>query len=120
MKTFREKMSERAVERYFRRELLPAFAAAGKGAESFFPRRPDGEARSYYVPCGKKSMSAGDFILEGCGSFDKLQQALEELWREQGYPGLARTSGTAAALARRLYHAGSENDEVSPFIYVMF
>lgn len=120
MKKFKKKNCDRAVEKYFRRELLPAAAAAVEERGLFFPLQPDAEAESYYARCEKRSMSAADFILEGCDSFEKLWQALEELWRKQGYPGLARTGGKAAELAERLYNVESESDEVSPFIYVMF
>ena len=120
MKRDIRRKTERAIIRYFEKELLPAATAIKEQGRVFFPEKPDPEAVTYYTRCRKRTVSAGDFILEGCASFEKLQEALAGLWREQGYPELARTAPTAAALARKLYTVESESDEVSPFIYVMF
>ena len=120
MKGRTAKRTDREVIRYFMKELLPSVTGIDREGEGFFPTRPDPEAETYYRRCERKSLSADDFILEGCSSFEKLGEALAGLWNEQGYSELARTAPAAAALARKLYTVESESGEVSPFIYVMF
>lgn len=116
------KRTDRAIADYFEKVLLPSVAGADKEGEGFFPRRPDPEAVSYFKRCEKKTLTGDDFILEGCASFEKLEEALARLWEGQGFQGLAGTAPAAATLARKLnaYAMESENSDISPFMYVMF
>ncbi len=80
----------------------------------------DPGASSYYRDRPKSRMARRDFEVDGLESPEALESALRRLWEGQGLANLASLAPRLADAARALHEVEVENDEVSPFIYVMF
>jgi len=65
-------------------------------------------------------MEPEDFEISGCDSYISLEKALIELWNSQGYFEIFALAQTSSKLAKLLCLNEEEDEEVSPFIYVMY
>jgi hypothetical protein len=109
-----------SVRRFFFDELMPLAAQFRARGEIFFPLSANPSARTYYTKRDKTAMTAKDFEVAGCDAVDSFEEALTALWNSQGYPQLTSLAPTLSRLARSFHHIDQQNEEVSPFIYVMF
>lgn len=81
---------------------------------------PDPTQVSYYRTRVHTTMAPADFELKGPGSIEDFTSAIAELWRSQGLPELGALAPGLARIARTVYFVDHDDDEVSPFLYVMF
>lgn len=112
--------SNQEISNFFYEELMPLASKLQEEGKSFFSVKPDSNARTYYVRRAKTTMQPEDFEAAGCNSVDDLKEALVGMWVAQGNPELVVLAGTLSRLAKSLRFAKKQDDEVSPFIYVMF
>lgn len=106
------------VDAFFEQHLLPLAAANCESGREYFPEVPDPSADSYYQPRIKMTMSREDFELPKLEDTEELHTALGKLWH--GDDELQQLAGPVAELATKLREVEDQDDEVSPFIYVMF
>ena len=115
-----DKKLSKAIDSFFSRELVVLASRMKAEGKSFFPTKGDPSAPSYYINRKKRTMDPDDFESAGCGSLDTLERELTELWKSRGCEELLTLVPSLAALARSLYDVGEQDEEVSPFIYVMY
>lgn len=88
--------------------------------QAFFPVKGDPNATTYYIKRDKTTMAPEDFEVVGCDAVESFREALIDLWRSQGHPQLTGLAPGLSRLAESLHQVEEQNEEVSPFIYVMF
>ena len=108
------------VKRLFFNELMPLAKRFREEGRRFFPIHHDPNVRTYYERRKNTSMATEDVELMGCDCPDRLKDALADLWISQGYPELAALAPKISELAESLCDPEEQDEEVSPFIYVMF
>lgn len=101
---------QRALERFFRRELLPLH-----GRPDVWRRDEPGPAPSYWIVLDRPPLRPQDFEL-GLGDRDRIADALERFWHGTPLAGIGRR---LVRLSRRF--AGTQlKQDVSAFVYEMF
>ena len=105
-------MSQRRLREFYRQRLIPAADALRRRGVTFFPLEAD-DQQSWYLPRPSEP-ELMDITPEA------FSDELEKIWRAKGMSELADLSKELGALARELEILGEENNDVSPFIYVMF
>jgi len=120
MNLIKPKNNARYLRRIYLKEVVPVSDLSKQGGRTFFPLRPDPHSLTYYREREQTEMIPGDFEVSGCESSEELEKVLAELWASQGYDELVPLARTTARLADMLREKDAENEEVSPFIYVMF
>lgn len=108
------------IRRFHSYELMPLAEQLCKQGCTLFPGGKSPDCRSFYVDRKKTSMEKADFEVFGPGSVEDFEQALVQLWTQQGLPQLARLAPSLAKIARAVYFTEDRDEEVSPFMYVMF
>jgi hypothetical protein len=108
------------IRHFHAQELMPLAERLAREGRSVFPLAPEPAASTYYRRREKTQMSPSDFEVFGPGSVEDLEKALAELWTREGLPQLAALAPGLARIARSIYLTGERDEEVSPFIYIMF
>lgn len=108
------------VRRFFCKALMPLARRLKYEGRVFFPVKAEPQLQTYYVTRDKTSMVSEDFEMAGCDSIDNLEEALINMWTSQGYPELNTLAPALTKLAQSLHFVEEQNEEVSPFVYVMF
>ncbi len=108
------------IRSFHAEEIVPLAARLAARGKSPFPLGFDPQARSYFVERTQRTMEPADFEVFGPESPGDFEQALARLWTQQGWTELAPLAPRLAEIARALYFVEDQDDEVSPFIYVMF
>ena len=109
--------SARLIREFFDSELMPIAQRLRDAEQPPFPLCGNASQGTYYVTRRRTAMSPADFEVFGLSSIDDFEPALAQLWKQQGWSALAPGLGR---LARALYFAEDRDQEISPFIYVMF
>jgi len=109
-----------SVDKVFHRELLPLAKKLRDDGKLFFQTCAVPGAGTYYRQREKTVFRKEDFELPGSESCIALEKALSEMWLAQGYLELAVLAPLFAQLAKSLHSIEAKDEEVSPFIYVMF
>ena len=120
MKSISRKRCVRAVERFFRREMMVLAERMKREGREFFPVTPSAEAETYYMDRDRRTLSPEDFEGLGCESSAEFADRLLLLWRSQGLEELESLIPTLSKLAGGLYQVEEQQAEVSPFVYVMY
>ncbi len=108
------------IRRFFEKRLMPAAERVKARRGELFPLHPEPDADTYYRPRSRATMTRRDFELPGLDSPDALGPALARLWEQRDLPELAALATEMAGLASELREVEEADEEVSPFIYVMF
>lgn len=114
-----DKKSE-AIEHFFSQKLLTLSKKLHEKHISFFPTTFDRNADTYYSIREKRKLDPASFEEPECISFEDFERKLIMLWESQGQNDLMPMAHYLANLAKLLYNIEDQNEEVSPFIYVMF
>jgi hypothetical protein len=107
-------------EKIFYSKLLPLAEKLRDNGRHFFQTGAVSSADTYYKKREKTAFRKEDFELTGCESYGTLEKALSEIWVAQGYPELSALAPLFAELAKSVHSIEEKDEEVSPFIYVMF
>jgi len=105
--------TERArLHKFFRSKLVPAAEKLREQRRVFFPQGPDDDAESWYQQPPEDDEL---FDLD-----DGWETALKELWVSEDLEALLALVDSLSQLAADLRTRDREQEEVSPFIYVMY
>ena len=102
------------VRDLFETEVVPRAAAA-----KLFPTAADPAAATYYVRRTATTMTPSSFEILSGASRQAIEDGLTALWTEQR-PDWVPLAPRVAALAAELHQVQEQEEELSPFIYVMF
>jgi hypothetical protein len=108
-----------ALARFFREHMLP-LAERVKAGGDVFPMRPDARCETYFIERSKRTATKADFETPAMRSPEELAAKLAAMWRERGDPELVELAPQMQTLAAALAKAHQKQDDVSPFIYVMY
>jgi hypothetical protein len=110
----------KALRVLFLQQLVPLADRIKSSGVEFLASSLDPKAETYYVTREKRTMSRADFEWGGCSSVDAFPAQLAELWRTQGHEELATLAPVLGKLAAALQTEETQDEDVSPFIYVMY
>jgi hypothetical protein len=121
MATTRKPVDDARIAGFFRKRVLPLAAQLRSSRKDLFPLAPDPEATTYYDLPWRRSMRPTDFLQVSGLSAETLEAKLRALWEARGVPELGVLAADFALLAADLAREASESDEeISPFVYVMY
>lgn len=120
MNLIRAKNTHKVIKKFFFKKLLPLSNMLKEKGESYFPTKPDSRLKTYFVKREKTIMLPEYFEIAACDSVDNFHDSLFEFWKSQGNSELCELSDELSKLAELMYMVEEQNEEVSPFIYVMF
>jgi hypothetical protein len=109
-----------AVKKFYYSQLLPVAKELQGQGKTFFDKSFDSSCNSYYIKRKKTTMEPEDFESVDCPDIEAMEQALIKMWTESGDSALIQLVPEMAALAQKLYLKEDQDEEVSPFVYVMF
>ena len=115
-----ERFREVNARMFFESELAPVANARRERGDRVLRLSPDPDSRSYFLKRRRRFTQFGDFVVEGCTSPAALTRALYELWTKTGDHDLAQIADRFGELASHLQSTEESDEELSPFIYVMF
>ena len=108
------------IQIFFEQELMK-LAAEMKQQKDIIPWVAlDASAHTYYKTRQKISMSKHDFEIGGHSTLETFAADLTEFWKNNHDSKLCKLVPSLAELANELYVVEDENEEVSPYVYVMF
>ena len=108
------------IRTFHREELEPLASRLRAEDRRLFPQGPDESVASYYIERHRTTMKETDFEAFQVNGAEDLAAGLVKLWEEQGCPELAQLAPGLAKIAEAVRLKEEMDDEVSPFLYVMF
>ena len=111
---------EQIAREFFRSELLPLARKQQASGHRYFETGPDDAAGSYFVRRSKTRWTAADFESQSVQAPEALAKALADFWTRSGDADLAALAPKFAALATQVYDVDAQDDNITPFMYVMF
>jgi len=109
-----------AVRSFFDKELMPLASKLRAAGRPMFPTAGEPAASTYFKTRAKTAMAKEDFVVNGVESPAAFADGLGAYWRASRFPEMAALSPSMGKLAEQLRGEPEKDDEVSPFIYVMF
>lgn len=109
-----------AVKQFYYDYLLPLARSLQAQGKTFFDLKPEQTWGSYFKQRKKTVMEPEDFELVDCPNFEALEEALKKIWDKEGQSALVQIVPHIVALAKELYLKEEQDEDVSPFVYVMF
>jgi hypothetical protein len=109
-----------AIRAFFSKELMPLAQRLKAAGRPNFPTSADPAATTYFKTRTQTTMSKGDFVVIGVESPSAFAQAMQARWQGSAFPEMASLAPTMGKLAELLRGEPEKDEEVSPFIYVMF
>jgi len=114
------KYNSKFVKKLFFKEIVPISEELHKKGIRFFPMNFNNNLSTYYIKREKRTMEPEDFEISGCDSFSGFESALTDIWKAQQHNELIPLAQISSKLAKSLYLKEEDDEEVSPFIYVMY
>jgi hypothetical protein len=106
---------------FFDEVIVPLAERARAEGISYFPRGPEPELETYFVEPSRKVMTPTDFELRAVESPEVFISELAALWRQEGHEELTEMAPRLAELALKIPQPDeAEQEDLSPFMYVMF
>jgi hypothetical protein len=105
--------------RFFNEQVLP-IAEKVKAKGDVFPMHPDPSLPTYWIDRTKKTLAKADFEEPSMRTPEELGAKLAAMWKAMGDTELASLAPQLQTLAADLKRAHQQQDDVSPFIYVMY
>jgi hypothetical protein len=109
-----------AVRAFFDKELMPLAAKLKGAGRPMFPAGADPAAATYFKTRAKTTMAKEDFVVNGVESPAAFATSLKAYWQSSRFPEMAVLAPSMGRLAEQLRGEPERDEEVSPFIYVMF
>ena len=109
-----------AVRDFFDAELMPLAARFKAAGRPLFPTVADHAVTSYFNDRARTVMGRDDFVLTGVESPAAFAQALRDHWQRSPFPEMTGLGASLGTLAELMRGEPEKDDEVSPFMYVMF
>jgi hypothetical protein len=111
---------ETLAAQFFTEIIVPLADTIRAKGKAFFPLGPDPQQESYYDEPTRRIMAPEDFEFSGDRSVEEFMTSLAAFWRQEGNSELAKIIPKLTELALQLSHEEEQDEDVSPFIYVMF
>lgn len=108
------------IHALFEQQLEVTAQKLQEQVDVYFPTSFDPSVDSYYLPRAHKYMLREDFEFRPLLGRESIEKALTELWQERSSEELIPLAAPTAAVAESLKAVETQDDEVSPFLYVMF
>ena len=105
------------IKEVFTNKLLLISNQMKKNRIEYFPLKPNSNLDTYYIKRKKTKISPEDFSLR---FNENMEIFLEEFWNVQGQDELSKLAPIFSRLANALHNVEKQNEDVSPFIYVMY
>ena len=102
------------LEDFFKQQLVPIAEKLRENDIQLLALEFSDNESSWYVPYVDEGPEVFSFDV------DQLEQELRDLWRDQQDAVLLELKKSLANLARDLYRESEDDDDVSPFVSVMF
>jgi hypothetical protein len=102
------------LEEFFEQQLVPIAEKLRENDIQLLALEFSDNESSWYVPYVDEGPEVFSFDV------DQLEQELRDLWRDQQDAVLLELKKSLADLARDLHRESDDDDDVSPFVYVMF
>jgi hypothetical protein len=115
-----EKQKQDALRIFFNKELMPLARKLKDAGRPMFPTGAEPGAVTYFKTRARTAMSREDFALPGVDSPAAFAGAMKAHWERSKLPEMAALAPTMGKLAEILRGEPEKDEEVSPFIYVMF
>jgi hypothetical protein len=103
----------------FDERILPLAAELPADQRHALPMGPDDSCESYFVERRHRRMNPSDFEHGGC-TLDNCEQELVRMWQAHGAPHFTGLAAELAKIARGLHEVGTEEGDISEFVYVMY
>ena len=111
---------EERIEYLFFERLVPLSHQMKNDGVVFFPLGFEDDRSSYFESRANRTMSGEDFEISASLAGVGLAELLRKQWSSPADAGLSQLADEMAALSQSLAESETEDEEVSPFIYVMF
>lgn len=115
-----DRRTDAAVKSFFDGELMPLAAKMKAGGHSFLEVKHDAKAATYYLPRDKRTMERADFEALAELAPDSLSRMLAAFWKTRKDDALVPLAGPIAKLANTLHATQRPDEDVSPFVYMMY
>ncbi len=121
MNLTRKKHKEHYLAKSFFSNVIMPLAVDLKAKEkSFFPLEPNITSESYFSKPKRSIMNPKDFELSAVDSIEDFLDEISELWKAEGNLELTKLIAGLEEIARELAIECEQEEDISPFIYVMF
>ncbi len=106
---------------FFDEVVAPLTERVRAEGKSYFPRGPEPELETYFVEPSRKIMIPADFELRATESAAAFMTELAALWQLEGHKELAEMAPQLAELVKNIpRQTEADQEDLSPFMYVMF
>lgn len=120
MNSIDSKNADERIRQLFFEKMLPLSDKMKSHDASFFPLGFEDDKSSYYESRENRTMCRADFELSASLSGVGLAARLRKIWASPADAGLSDMADDMAELSRLLMVTETEDEDVSPFMYVMF
>ena len=114
------KYNHREIRKVFYKYILSISKKNKKSGKIYFATKSMPELNSYFKKREVTSFVNESFEIEGCSFSGDLKKSFTLLWQFQNHPELCQLAKRFVELADSLHRIEKQEEEVSPFIYVMF
>ena len=108
------------IQHFFEQELMPLTAKIKQQQEIIPWVRLDADAITYYKTRPKTTMSKEDFEIGGHSTLESFAADLTSFWDDNKDYNFCELVPQLVELASELRVDEDQNEEISPYIYVMF
>ena len=108
------------IQHFFEQELMPLTAKIKQQQEIIPWVHLDADAITYYKTRPKTTMSKEDFEIGGHSTLESFAADLTSFWDDNKDYNLCELVPQLVELASELRVDEDQNEEISPYIYVMF
>lgn len=115
-----DRKTDAAVKSFFDGELMPLAAKMKAAGHSFLDVKHDPKATTYYLPRSKRSMDRADFEALAELAPDSLSRLLAAFWKARKNEALVPLAASIAKLAAAPHATERPDEDVSPFVYMMY
>jgi hypothetical protein len=116
----KEQAKAAAIRAFFDGELMPLASRLKAAGRPMFPTGAEPAATTYFKTRTNTTMSKDAFVVKGVESPAAFGEAMRAYWQASKFPEMAALAPTMGKLAEQLRGEPEKDEEVSPFIYVMF
>ena len=108
------------IQHFFEQELMPLTAKIKQQQEIIPWVHLDADAITYYKTRPKTTMSKEDFEIGGHSTLESFAADLTSFWDDNKDYNFCELVPQLVELASELHVDEGQNEEISPYIYVMF
>jgi len=115
-----DRKTDAAVRAFFDGELMPLAAKSKAAGHNFLDVKQNPRAASYYVQRDKRTMDRADFETLADLTPESLPRVLTAFWKQRKTDALLSLVPSITKLAAALHATQRQDEDVSPFVYMMY